>query len=261
MLEIDIRDLVPYDVLHGLSPAILNVLVRDIADAARTKWIMLAQENLNTTSREYISNISTVQSLGDVRFIRLTGVLPNMIEGGFDRFDMRDTLLQGPGVREAANGGKYRYIFFRRGAPGGKRSVNFPKVTDLYARELGEKHAKKIGRKAHKAMKALDPTRSNPGQKTQWGEALSAGMAPKLREHHKTDLFAGTYRFVQETQGGKEQSFYGNFRTISENVPDGWIHPGYKPGEGANLTEQVGQYIEGIAPAMFDAVQATKGGD
>ena len=260
MIEIDIRTLFPADLISSITPTMAEVLVDDLAAAARSKWIALAQDRLHTSAGEYISNISEVKSAPGVAWIELTGAFPNMIEAGFGQFDLRDTLLQtgDDGVRTAADGGRYRSIFFRR-AVGKSTGRTGPRLTDLYAAELGKRQGQRLGAAAHRALKKLAPGKSlAPGlsvrahgddprvraQPLQRGQLGPAGHP--VQANHHSDLFAGTYHFHQPGGG----SYYGSFRTISTNQPDGWIHPGYTPGAG--LVDEVSRYVGMIAPAMME---------
>ncbi len=301
MIEIDLTALIPESLRVDFDEDTLRGIMLDVVDAARAKWIRLAMDQLRSSQQEYVKGISGVRVEGDVAYITLDGALPNMIENGFSPFDMRDTLL-GPGVpivgpgekgkQETEDGNFYRYIFFRiMGA--GATGRNGQRTSDLYASELGEARAKKLGAIAEKAMKKLPATTSNPGEKTQWGGRLktagtdldvlgtshamskandgfdvmgssSGGVIAKegetvLTRHggaqHKAPLFEGAYRFEQKYKT-KTQSFYGTFRTISTASPDGWIHPGYTP--GAQLTDKVNEYALKLAGDLLAGL--AKGG-
>jgi len=247
MISIDMKSLIPDEVLAHMSPTLLDVMVNDIAAAARAKWVSLSTMELRSSQQDYTNAISAVRTGPGVAWVELNGVFPNMIERGFSAYDLRDTLLSpsNPGVKTALDGGRYRSIRFRLGGEN-VTGRNFRAITDIYAAELGEKRAAAIGRQAKKAIKQLPP-----------GRALAAGHGPVLQKGqltphghpvthgHKADLFAG----AKKGAGG-----VSTFRTISTNQPDGWMHPGYKPGAGANLAEQVNDYIGRVAPGMFKAL-------
>jgi hypothetical protein len=66
-----------------------------------------------------------------------------------------------------------------------------------------------------------------PQQSYAWGGRLPAGLAPKKKAYHVTDLYAGMVRF--NTSSGKQKSSaYLTFRTMGQ-WSDGWIIPA-KPG-------------------------------
>lgn len=277
--EIDVTKLLPPGVLAQLSEGTQRRVLREVAEAARAKWLSLAGERLHRTSSDYQAAIQPVEAKGDVASVTLVGRWPNMVEHGFAFFDMRETLL-GPNVpvvpygsgqkgkHQNKSGGYYRSIFFRQGSA---RSTgrNFQRVTDAYAGYLGQKRARQLGRMAWDEMKKLDPSLSNPGEKTKWGGRLSTAgteLHEKGRSHkivrgpngerqfvrhggaeHAAPLFEGAVK-LQQTYARATQAFFGTFRTISTSSLEGWIHPGYT---GARLVSEVERYVSSIAPGMF----------
>lgn len=284
--EIDVRSLAPASLSVALDEGAATAILRDIADAARAKWVSLAHEHLKRTEQDYVRGIQPVEisAGGDtvVASITLLGRWPNMLEEGFGPYDMRETLL-GPGVpivprgergkHLSASGGYYRTIAFRMGGPR-TTGRNAQKVTEVYAKQLGKDRAEQLGKLAWRAMRQLNPGRSNPGGKTAWGERLKTegtALDVKGRSHklitnadgsktlvkhggkeHAAPLFEGAMRHEQ-TYKRATQAFHGTMRTISTNQPEGWIHPGYS---GAHLLPEVEHYIRSVAPAMVDAVMA-----
>lgn len=290
IVEIDVRSLAPSALAVPLDESAAKAILRDIADAARAKWVSLAHEHLRRTEQDYVRGIQPVEmNVGEgiaVASITLLGVWPNMLEAGFGPYDMRDTLL-GVGIptvprgargkHAAKGGGFYRTIAFRMTGPRAT-GRNAQKVTEVYAKQLGEDRAKQLGKIAWEAMRQLSPTRSNPGEKTQWGERMRVtgpdrtpgtdGLNVKGRSHkliknddgtktlvkhggkeHAVPLFEGAMRHEQ-TYKRATQSFYGTMRTISTNQPEGWIHPGFR---GASLLPEVEHYIRRVAPGMVEA--------
>ena len=260
------QDLVPHELLAKFAPEVQQVLIQDIADAARAHWVRLAQSELKSTGADYSAGIQGVQSSPGMAWVTLTGEWPNMIENGYASFDMRTTLLQegAPGVQENADGGLYRSIFMRRGMGAQGTGRNFTNVTDLYAQALGAKRAKAMGKKAMADVRARTATTSAPGGPTRWGGRLPPGSGgmPALRKgelspaghpltaDHKTDLMDGAYYF-QKKYAKATQGYVGVFRTISTSSPDGWIHPGHAP---AGLAVKVADYMGRLAPQMMAAL-------
>jgi hypothetical protein len=259
MIEVDVRSLIPEDIRPHISPAVMHVVLVNVAEAARAKWIQLSLDQLRTSQQSYTAGISTVKQSHGIAWIELNGDFPNMIEQGFGPFDLRNTLLDPSkrGVKTGADGERYRSIMFRRGT-GGATGRNFAVATDLYAATLGERRARAIGRAAMKAGRDLKKgqhsgegvgatKRQDGAHPLRVGEFTPAGH--QIKHAHKTDLFAGMQRFEQVTKRGGIQHTFGVFRTISTGVPEGWIHPGYQP--GANLSAQVERYMSKVGPSMF----------
>lgn len=239
-------DLIPEALFVLLTPEMVANVTVDVADAARAKWVILAGEELESTFQDYVTGIQPVEVEGSggniVARIVLVGDWPNMIENGYGPFDMRDTLLkEGSRLRRISKEGHaYGYVPFRTKTEGARGRT----FTNAYAEVLGKKRAAALGRLIHKKAKLLAATtgRTAKGYQALRGGRLPAGLAPKLKAHHKTDIFAGMVRFQQIAGGGFR---YGTFRTISEKVPDGWQMPHV---EGKHLAKKVQEYVRRIAP-------------
>lgn len=226
-------DLSPLAVAVGAAlphKADLQRVMRGVASAARQEWIRLAKMELKTTSRDYVQGIQEPEEKGGRVSIALVGVLPNMIENGWEGGDMRTTLL-GPGskAKTAKDGSRYNTVPFRHGAPGSS----------------GRNTGKPMPRPIHSVAKHLAPTLSRPGgiskvggRHVAYGERLHAGMSMskqarkiltrKERPHHHSPIHKGMIR-EEKTYEGATQSQYTTFRRISSRVMRGWIHPGITP--------------------------------
>jgi hypothetical protein len=282
--EISVDAFVPPGLVAQLDEGAARAVVRDIAAAARAKWISLAGEHLRRTEQDYTRGIQPVvfgQGGIIVASITLLGAWPNMLEAGFPPFDMRTTLLGSSvpivprgqrGKHAAKGGGFYRTIAFRMTGPS-STGRNAQRVTDVYAKQLGAERAKKLGRVAWKAMGDLNknPSTSNPGEKTRHGARLKTeGTVLDVRGHshklitaadgstsiirhggrqHAVPLFEGAMKHAQ-TYARATQAFTGTMRTISTNQPEGWIHPGF---HGAHLVPEVTHYINRVGPDMVAA--------
>ncbi len=248
---IDIGAIFPSEILDGLSDSQVEKLVRDLASLARAKWIGLAGKHLHSSFSDYVAGIQGVVISGEGRAtiarISLEGVWPNMVENGFSAYDMRDTLL-GPtvpvvdatgqkGKRQSESGEFYRSIPFRIGSRSA-RGTGVKSAGDIYAKLLGEAEGKKAGRRAMARARKLKATTVGGG----YGERIKPGeiTEERLAGHHKSDIFAGMYRFEEQYKEAT-QSTYGTFRTISTAQPDGWQHPGMEPGKG--LAKKVADYL------------------
>lgn len=256
MIEVDLHQILPPGVLESLSEEAVQQMLADIAEAARDKWVQLAQAELTTSRRDYVAGVQAVELSPGMAVIALVGELPNIIEQGMDATDMHDTLL-GPNVPVApvgsrgkhpkAGGGYYRAIPFRHGTPTSGGASGAP-MGRVYRGHSAVEDAMKLGKQIHAQAKKLAATTSLPGKGTKWGGKLPAGLAPKLKEHHKTDIYAGMVR-NEKTYTKTTQSSYSTFRTISTGSP-GWMRPAT---EGRNLAEQVSAFIAQLAPQTLEA--------
>jgi len=268
MIEVVMDQLIPDVLREFFSEPMVERMLDDAAELARSKWIALAREELDTTSADYIDGIQQIESEPGLRTIRLVGWLPNAVENGISAYDMRKTLL-GPGKGKVnAKGGRYRSIPFRhrtQGATGNTfgsaLSAERPQGSRRLQGPLSAGAAQHVGRAIYDRAKRLTGSATKgPGTATAWGGRLPAGLVPRIAEHHKTDIYAGMVR-VRQTYKAATQSQYRTFRTISESETDGWQHPGITPHRMAQrVDEYVRQQIPGILKNTLKAFDPAGGG-
>ena len=234
--------------LSLLDEATYMQAVSAVADLARDRWVQLAQQKLTSTRRDYISGLQPVVREGNQASITLVGTLPNMVEQGQSAFDMRDTLLGpnvpivefsgGRGKKQSEDGNFYRSIPFSHGSPSSSGVAGGPAMGSQYEGHPAVQDVAKMARQVYSQAKGLGK-----------GEALQAGLAPKLRPHHSTDIYAGMIRNEKE-YAKTTQSTYSTFRTISTANDVGWMHPGIM---AANLGERVAEDVGRMVEATFEA--------
>lgn len=254
-------------------PGVVADIARGVTEQIRAEIIRLANERLHLSSEDYIQGLQPARyhdpnaGSGVFSSIVLTGWLPNAVEHGWSGGDMKEALLKGRNAKVTPKGVRYNTVPFRHGTPG-TRGTNFPAMGSAYAAGFGAlpgggfqaqgtleaAQAAKLGRRVHKAAKALEATRSHPDKGTQWGGRLEAGLAPLLRPHHKTDIYAGMVRERKVYQHA-EQSQYSTFRRVSDNSdPGSWIHPGI---EGHRLFDEGAKVAAHAAKVLVDAALRT----
>lgn len=217
----------PRDIAQAVMPR-ANTIAVLIRSAIRAEWAATARSDLPYSARttsEYIKAL--VPSDSSAAGVMLVGTYPNMFEQGLGPqgvgsegpFDLRTTLLQ-PTTRSIRQGkrGLYLHVPFERSIP--------------FIESQG-------GADAVYKFRTQKATISRGG-KTEWGDRLPPGLAPKAAPHHATDLLAGTYRnegvySKASAMLGVAQSTGRAFRTISQ-AGKPWIHPGIK---AANLAARV----------------------
>lgn len=252
-------DLIPPGVLESLNEGAVQAVLANVADAARNEWIKIAGAELSTSRRDYLNGIQPVEMKPGMATITLVGKLPNLIEQGMPATDMRDTLL-GPNVpvvppksgrrgkHKDSKGGYYRSIPFRHGTPSSGGAVGQP-MGKPYSGHEAVADAKKLGQRVYAAAKKLAPSKSTPYGRTMYGGRLPEGLAPKLRPHHATDIYAGMIR-EQKTYERATQSQYMTFRTISTRNTNGWLRPATP---GRMYSEQVREFAARLATKAFEA--------
>ena len=257
--------------MTGATPAVLAALPRvtrdivvDLVWSVHSEILTQAQRKLTSSADDYKRGLQEPEfsikrrlpsTPTTVATIVLVGWLPNMVEHGWDGGDMKAALLAGRNAKQGKDG-PYNTIPFRHMTPG---------ATGRFGQPMGSAHAKagtmnreeaaRLGRRIHRMAKGLEGSTTHAGASgTKWGDRLPAGTAPKLRKHHKSDIYAGMVR-MEKTYANSTQSQYMTFRRVSEKSdPRAWVHPGI---EGRHLFREAANEIPRIAERLFD--QAFRG--
>lgn len=264
--DVDLAGAIPKALLR--VPEALQGILRDLGDGARQEVVRLAHERLGTTTDDYVDGLSAVDYKvnqggdGGTAVLSLQGQLPNMIERGWPGGDMKPFLLAGRNARPTKDGGRMNVVPFRHGTPG-TSGRNFPEMGSAYQKRfvlrpggdsgvtghLTREAAKKLGRKIHEKAQELGATTKHPEGETEWGDRLKPGLAPVLRPHHKTDIYAGMVR-KERTYKKATQPTYVTFRTVSDNSdPQAFVHPGI---EARHLFDEAATYVQRLAAELID---------
>jgi hypothetical protein len=254
--------------ISGVAASVLRTLpkrsdraavLKQLGAAAMQFWKRQAQQNLRTSSRDYVQSLQHEVNDERVR-ITLRGMIPNMIENGWSGGDMRDWLLKGPNAKLGPNG-MYNTVPFRHGTPG----------------TTGRNVGPQMPRAIHNVAKRLSATLSRPGiahgysggRHVVYGQRLHPGvlrmgkqakdiLTTLHRPWHSTGIYRGMIREEKHySSPRKTQAQYMTFRRISRKVAidprtgapskDHWIHPGIKPRRFALATQK---HIEGLAQSI-----------
>lgn len=266
---VDLTQAIPPELLA--LPRALRAILPDVAEECRNEVIRQAHAKLGSTAEDYIAGLQTVKyeyvggelPAGDFTLasVTLEGWLPNAIEFGWAGGDMKVWLLAGPNAKETKKGVRYNTVPFRHGAPGGTER-HFPTMGSAYEFHIvgtgnealrgimDTARAVKLGQRVYAEASKLTATTSHSKTGTKWGDRLEEGLAPLLRSHHKTDIYAG---MVRETKvyRKKEQPQYKTFRRVSDNSdPAAWIHPGI---EARHLFQDGAEYMQKAAAHIFQS--------
>lgn len=207
-------------------------ILKGLAQSAMRHWRNLAQKRLRSSSKTYLDGLSIEESGGTSK-LTLDGVLPNMVELGWQGGDMRQWMLQSGKAKQGKNG-PYLVIPFRHGTPGTSgRNVGKQMPGAIHA------EAKKL---SHTLSRPGPPVSSHGGRLKVHGQALHPhkGMQQQARDileskqkpWHSTSIYTGMIRKGQKTKSGVQTSGYQTFRTISQHTNEEgkhWVHPGIKP--------------------------------
>lgn len=229
----------------------MNASLRKRATAGfviQNAWKRRARSELTggRTKTEYIQNIQLDLSSPEKVICRLVGFLPNLREHGMGPggigtqgpYDVRKFLLKPKtnNIRTAKGGHLYLHVPFDH---------TFKKMPPRVKKGLS-------AQALATSLQGFLPSTSAPGQGTNFGSRLPAGLSRRkrardvrVRDHfgrftkfiqraHATDLHAGMVRMKKEYSEGSGSTFR-TFRTVSENGKP-WISRGVK---AANIAPKV----------------------
>lgn len=250
-ISVDLGELVQLDRLAEIGVfRNLQQSVQDVAEAGVERWqaaIMSAPGIWRGEAEAYAATVRARQLgafeweiVSDYKYVE-------DIERGRPARDLKVMLNTSMKVRVSAKGKRYLIIPMRHNTPGsGAHARPMPKAVYREARGLSASavtgHGTRLSGTGAWDIKTKAPARVR-ARKYLWGDRLAAGVVPKMKKAHKTDLYAGMVRF-KESSGG---STYMTFRVMSENS-GGWIVPA-KP--GLWLAKTVAESLERTARIDF----------
>lgn len=183
----------------------------------RDRWQREAQNKLKTSRMDYLLGLSfnsivyPLDSDGFVGAIQLDGKLPNMIERGFQPFDMKVGFSKSGRVTKTKGGGWYLTIPFRHSTPKSNGSFGAPMPKSVY------NVAKKLAPNGKMSVKG--------GNRTSW-----TGYT------HKNNIYDGLQRIVKSYQNSNQSQYYTFRRVSNKSDSRSWWHPGYT---GARIAESI----------------------
>lgn len=241
---------------------LLNQAVRVVAQQAAINW-QEAVQRAKLWSGERDAYAGSIQ-------MKMTGPFSALvwsdykyaeeIETGRPPRDLKKMLDTSLKVRTTKKGKRYLIIPFRHNTPGNDAlAPAMPPDVYALAKELTPSSITGQTQRLSGTGAYNMQTRQRltvPQNVYRWGGSLPAGLAPKLKPSHKTDPYAGMYRFNTATPGGAQHSTYLTFRTMIEGSP-GWIVPAQP---GLYLAKKTADDLQPVAEEAFaEAVKRTLG--
>jgi len=186
------------------------------------------------------------------------------IETGIPARDLKlmlDTSLKTRVAKQGKHAGqRYMIIPFRHNTPGhDAHAKDMPASVYAQAKQMKKSTVTKMSFRPNQlGVRGFTGARTHqlltvPSRSYQWGDRLPSGLAPKLKDHHATDIYAGMVRF--NTSSGKQKSSaYMTFRVMGE-WSTGWIVPA-QPGRYIvkGLTDDAQKILESEVQAAIAAV-------
>lgn len=209
----------------------------EIATRAYTLWREFASNELTTSRNAYLRSLEPPKVVGRQVKFELVGGLANLIEHGTSGFDLRKTLLR-PGE-------EWRVIPFQHASPSAKGTAGAQPIGRPYKAEFtSAKTLRTYANRVYKAAKQLGEGESLPPN--------TGGMFP-LRDHHKTDLYAG---MIRQQLGSKVK--YTTFRTITRDGP-GWEYPATLGRHFAQrVVDEMPKIVQGVITDFISGIKGKK---
>jgi hypothetical protein len=224
--------------LQGMNLQLESLIAQAVQSTAQTAQIAWQQTVLQTPGLwqpirdRYAASIKVeYDANGMGARIFSDDPMATPIETGIPERDLKVMLDTSVKVRKTKSGARYLVIPFRHNSGGGG-ALGRVMPAGIYQAAQALTKSRVTGKiNVRSGLNASDPKTKGPLMTMRstyaWGSRLPAGMAPKMRAHHATDIYASMVRF--DTSSGKQNSSsYVTFRIMREGS-SGWIVPA-KPG-------------------------------
>lgn len=201
--------------------------VSDVADQVLSDWqdaVMKARGIWQPVRESYVKSIRIEHPTPYSAVVITSLKIADEIETGQPARDLKRMLDSSPKVREGKRG-RYLVIPFRHNTPGNSAlAPAMPKQVHQKAKYLSLSTIAGTGTRPSGTGAYDIGTRKRltvPKSTYQWGGALPAGAAPKLKPSHTTDPYAGMRRFDTST-GKAKSSSYLTFRIMGAWQTGAW---------------------------------------
>lgn len=230
----------------------INQAIRAIAQQAQLDW-MESVDRAKIWSGEKAAYRASIQwrMISDFEALVWSDYnLAEEIETGRPPKDLKRMLNTSLKVRVSKKGNRYMYIPFQHNVPGAD-ATGQAMPHDIYSMARTLEASSVIGKGRRLSGTGAFGVKSKrrltvASRQYSWGGSLPAGLAPKLKPHHATDIYAGMKRF-DTSSGGAKRSTYLTFRTMSQ-TSNGWIVPA-KP--GLFLAKAVAESLQPVAEQVL----------
>lgn len=206
----DVRDLIDYTVKEVTARFAMALEVE-------------ANNTLQKSRLEYISNINVVDEGFAKGAVVLTGELANNIESGKEAYDLKPFFLNGPNAKQGKNGSKYNTIPFTHGTPNALPE-NFSNIMPEEVYEVAKNKPIREGKNSSEGIKKSElPLKF---QQPQVKKIQMPGTNAIVEYQHKHSIHEGIRK---QKDSVTKQNSYVSFRRVSEKSdPSSWIHPGFE---------------------------------
>ena len=222
--------------------------LEEAAESIKWQWqdaVMKAPGIWQPERQAYVASIDSRQVTYLSIIVESKLALASQIEHGRPAKDLKRMLDSSTKVRESKKG-RYLIIPLRHNTPGNTAHARaMPKAVYAQAKKLGQSlivgHGKRESGTGAYSVKTQQKYMVR-SREYSWGGRLSAGLAPKMKPHHTTDIYAGMVRMNTASALGKaKSSAYMTFRIMGAWQTGKWLVPA-KP--GLFIARTVSQNVE-----------------
>lgn len=244
-ITLDFTDVgIEFDLDRPTINSMIDFVIKEITTRVAYNWELLAKRELHKTRSIYLRSIVVGDSGPNTGFIKLVGVLPNMIEEGCSPFDMKLGFSKSSKAKD------------KKGKSGWYLTIPFRWATPMALGE-SEVFSGKLPEEVYKIAKT-----KSQGESLKVGELPQQFRVPKTREMviskskvfeayvNKTPLLAGLTR-IQHPSFTRVYSRYMTFRRVSDlSDPDAFIHSGI-------VARKLGDRAYGMTDIPFEVEKGT----
>jgi hypothetical protein len=235
----------------------VDYTIKEITARFAQEWENEANRVLKSSRSQYINSIVVVDEGFARGYVMLVGEHPNAIENGFEPFDMKPGLLNGPNSKTTKAGGRYNVVPFSMGTPGAlEENFNGGIMPQEVYEVIKEKPAENYLPGGGKASKPLTLEEiPEQFQQPQVKSVRVPGSKAFQDYQHKHSIYEGLRKVEDPTTG---QNRYQSFRAVSTSSdPLSWIHPGVEAKKIAdkvltdfNIPAETGRAVDKFLSSM-----------
>lgn len=209
--------------------AMLEAMAKSLAVAAYNMGVNHVQQKLDTTRQQYLDHFHYTQIDSSNHLIALDAEA-DFLDSGYQGFDMKPGLLNGPKARVSKTGKRYNIIPFFHKKVGA--------ATNLVDQLKGEEIQRNLKNGINRAGKSVD---LNKTQKNVMGLS-EQGIVGRIKSNPQQHPHLRGMVKIQKKYGKATQSQLMTFRIVSDNSSSrAWWHPGY---DGVQAFTAMSRFLE-----------------
>jgi len=198
---------------------LIDFVIKKLTARVAYNWESLARQTLHATRWQYINSLKVGEAGPRTGYVKLIGVVPNMVEQGVSPFDMKEGFSHSKKAKMKVNGGWYLTIPFRWATPGALGE------SEVFSGVMPDEIYKIV--KSKPQGKGLKISDIPPDLRINRTRAMVVSKSKTFEAYqHKSPIEAGIVR-LPNINPTLNQGTYFSFRRVSDlSDPDAFIHTG-----------------------------------